>query len=227
MTSLKHLFNRRIGPRETLAVIAIILVFAGAGYFISQFVAAKILAARVNAAIPQVCGQIRQQRQIIIAAIEAYKTQFGFYPPDHVLSRQPLQVDAVTNTLFYELAGVRYDATNHLFEVNGMEAAEATFVKEFLGHGFTNCAENPNQVKRFLPDGFLPMSQFHDDPDVYALGGRMIYESPHPEVIWEMDFSSWRYVCSATTNNPGKFDLWMELKTKDRTITIGNWKTVQ
>jgi hypothetical protein len=42
-----------------------------------------------------------------------------------------------------------------------------------------------------------------------------------------MDFSSWRYVCSATTNNPGKFDLWMELKTKDRTITIGNWKTVQ
>jgi hypothetical protein len=46
------------------------------------------------------------------------------------------------------------------------------------------------------------------------------------ELVWELDLGSWRYVSSTPTNNPGKFDLWIQVTHKDRTITIGNWKAV-
>jgi hypothetical protein len=227
VNSLRQFLNRRIGARETLAVVVVVLALAGAGYGVTKFIVAKILEARVKAALPQFCGQLRQQRQTIIAAIEAYKAHFGFYPPDHLLSREPLRVDAVTNALFYELAGVHYDRANQLFEIQGMEAAQAKFVKELLGcEGFTNCAENATQARRFLPTGFLPVQLFHDDPDVYALGA-VPYDGPHWEVIWEINISSWRYVSTSATNNPGKFDLWLELKWKDQSITIGNWKAAE
>jgi len=227
VSSLRQLLNRQIGARETLAVIVVVLALAGAGYGVTKFVAVKMVEAQVKAALPQFCGQIRQQRQTIIAAIEAYKTHFGFYPPDHLLSREPLRVDAVTNTLFYELAGVRYDPINQLFEIQGMEPAEAKFVKELLGcEAFTNCAENASQVRRFLPSGFLPAQLFHDDPDVYALGV-VPYDGPYWEVIWEINVSSWRYISTSASNNPGRFDLWLEVKSKDQSITIGNWKAVE
>jgi len=53
------------------------------------------------------------------------------------------------------------------------------------------------------------------------------YQGVAPEVIWEFDVSPWRYVSSAPTNNPGKFDLWNEVKTKIRTVIIGNWRAVE
>ena len=227
MTPIKQFLNRRIGLRETMAVIAVLLVLAFAGYGISKFVAAKILEARVRALFPQVCDQIRQQRQTVIAAIEAYRTRFGFYPPDHVLRRRPLLVDAVTNTLFYELAGVRYNPTYQLFEVRGMESAESSFVKQFLDcSGFTNCADNDALVQRFLPAGFLPASQVHDDPDVFALG-TLPYDASDWELMMHFDTTSWRYVSTSPTNNPGKFDLWLEVKSKNQSITIGNWEAAR
>ena len=51
----------------------------------------------------------RTQRDLIVDAIEAYHTHFGFYPPDHVVSRNPLRVDPITNTLVYELGGTTVD----------------------------------------------------------------------------------------------------------------------
>lgn len=47
-----------------------------------------------------------------------------------------------------------------------------------------------------------------------------------PRRWWEFEVSSWRYVSSSPANNPGKFDLWIEVKTKSQTVTIGNWKSV-
>ena len=33
----------------------------------------------------------------------------------------------------------------------------------------------------------------------------------------------WRYVSSNPTNNPGRFDLWAEIRERDRTNIVGNW----
>jgi hypothetical protein len=198
------------------------------GYVAYEFITAKLLEAKVNAALPKVCAEVRNQRGKLVNAIEAYKAQFGVYPPDHVLSRQPLVVDPVTNTLFYELVGVIYSPTNKMFQAGGMEAAEEKYVKDFFQiEGFKNCGQTPDTITKFLKIEPVPARQLHDDPDVFAVGFQVPYVGIPPEVVWEFDASPWRYVSSSPTNNPGKFDLWIELKTKYQRVVIGNWKAVE
>jgi hypothetical protein len=228
MSELRQYFNRRLTARETAMVIVALAMVAGLGYGGYEFVSAKVLEAQVKAALPRVCVEVREQRGKLVSAIEAYKAHFGVYPPDHVLSRQPLVVDPVTNTLFYELVGVIYNPTNKMFQAGGMEAAEEKYVKEFFQvEGFKNCGENPDKVTRFLKIDPVPARQLHDDPDVFAVGFQVAYEGIPPEVMWEFNASPWRYVSSAPTNNPSKFDLWIDLKTRYQKVVIGNWKAVQ
>ena len=137
-------------------------------------------------------------------------------------------VDPVKNPLFYELVGVTYNPEKKTFESPGMESADAKYVKEFFHcDGFRNDAAKGEQVKRFLTVDPLPAHQLHDDPDVFAIGFDELYHEEFIPVVWEIETSPWRYVSSAPTNNPGKFDLWIELKTKNRTLTIGNWPAVE
>ena len=53
------------------------------------------------------------------------------------------------------------------------------------------------------------------------------YEALALEAVCEFDVDCWHYVSSSPTNNPGKFDLWIELGTKNRKLVIGNWKSVE
>src|SRR5258708_4807440 len=132
MLHIKQYLHRRLNWWETALVVVIVLVLTVLSYLGYNLASVKILQARVNAAMPKVCASIREQRQMLADAIEAYKTHFGFYPPDHVVSRQPLVVDVVRNPLLYELAGVVYNPTNRVFMLAGLESAEAKFVKEFF-----------------------------------------------------------------------------------------------
>lgn len=227
MLNIKQCLNRRLTGRQTAVAVLIVVVLAGLGYVACEFITAKLLEAKVNAALPKVCAAVRDQRGKLVNAIEAYKAQFGVYPPDHVLSRQPLVVDPVTNTLLYELVGTIYNPTNKMFQLGGLEAAEAKYVKDFFQiEGFRNCAERADGIKRLLTIEPLPARQLHDDPDVFAVGFQVPYEAIPPEVVWEFQCSPWRYVSSSPTNNPGKFDLWIDVKTKRQAVTIGNWKGV-
>jgi hypothetical protein len=203
-------------------------VLGGAVYWVYQFTAAKLLESKVNAAFPTVCEEVRAERGKLVSAIEAYKAHYGAYPPDHVLSRQPLVVDPVTNTLLYELVGVVYNSTNKMFQVAGREPAEEKYVKEFFQvEGFKNWGDTPDKITKFLKMEPVPALQLHDDPDVFAVGFQITSEQIAPEVFWEFQTSPWRYVSTAPTNNPGKFDLWIELKARKHEIMIGNWKAVE
>lgn len=229
MRPLKEYLNQRLTARKTVVVIIIVAGLGGLGYWAYQFTSATMAEARVNAALPMVCASIRGERAKLVSAIEAYKAHFGVYPPDHILTRQPLVVDPVTNTLFYELVGVIYNPTNKMYQVGGLEPAEQDYVKEFFQvDGFKNSAQTPDKITRFLKMDALPANQLHDDPDVFGVGFQVNSGDLVPEVYyWEFQTSPWRYVCSAPTNNPGKFDLWIELKTKSREVVIGNWKAVE
>ncbi len=225
MAPVKQYLNRRLTAREAIFVIFLLAGLAGFVYWVYQLAAARLLEAKVKAAVPSVCAAIREERGKVLSAIEEYKAHFGSYPPDHVLSRRPLIVDPVTNTLLYELVGVVYNPLNKKFQVAGLEPAEADYVKRFFQcDGFRNCAETPERITRFLKTDALPARQLHDDPDTFALGFWIPYERLEPDIVWEFETSPWRYVSSAPTNNPGRFDLWIELKTKSRTVVIGNWK---
>lgn len=228
MAFLKAVFNQRLTPVQTAIYVLLLGLLAGLGYFGWTVVRAKILDSRVEAILPEVCGSIRHQRIAIQKALESYKSQFGAYPPDHVIGRSPLIVDPVTNILLYELAGTLYQPTRKMFQVAGLEPAAEDYVTNFFGCGrFKNCSENPERLKTFLSKEDLAWRQLHDDPDVFALGFNVTSETIPYELIWELDIGSWRYVSSAPTNNPGKFDLWVEVAHKNRRITIGNWKDVE
>ena len=51
MPPLKQYFNRRLTARETIIVIAFVAILGGLGYLAYQFTTAKLLEARVNAAL--------------------------------------------------------------------------------------------------------------------------------------------------------------------------------
>lgn len=228
MPVLRPFHQRRLSTREATAVILCAVAFAGLVWCAFEFAAAKILEAKVDAVLPKVAADARTQRDLLVKAIEAYRAQFGIYPPSHILNRQPLVVDAVTNTLLYELAGVVYNPANNTFTAGHLERADANFVKAFFQcGGFTNCATREEGLKRFLPDDSLPYQQLHDDPDVFVLGFALNPEGADPDVVYEIDASSWRYVSTSPNNNPKSFDLWIELKTATRTNIIGNWKTAE
>lgn len=229
MPPLKQWFNRRLTLPQTALVLLAVAMVAALIYEGYQFVAARILDARVEATVPIVCDSIRQQRDAIQKAIEAYKVQFGVYPPDHVVNRhEPVVVEPVTNTLLYELAGVLYMPTNQMYQVAGLEPAEVGYVTNFFQcRSFRNCSDKPDQLKHFLAREDVAALQLHDDPDVFVMGFNVALVPMAPELIWEMQASPWHYVCSSPTNNIGKFDLWLELKHGRRVTTIGNWKAVE
>lgn len=230
MPPLKKYLNRKLNFMQSALVIVIIAGLAGLGCLAERFVAAKLLEARVRVALPGVVEALRQQEKTIVSGIEAYHQHFGSYPPDHVLRRQPLTVDVVNNPLLYELVGVVLDPTNQLFVLPGLESAEAAYVKEFFHcDGFKNCAERQEKVQHFLPADRITVRQLHDDPDVFVLGpawptGEVNVDA---DVLYGIEISPWRYVSSAPTNNPGRFDLWIEINANGKKTTIGNWMSVK
>jgi hypothetical protein len=225
---VKQYLNHRLTPAQAVLVVVLAAALAGAGYFAWGVIDGKIFQAQVRAAVPQVCAALRDQRRQLLAAIEAYKNEFGFYPPDNVLSHQPLVVDAVNNPLVYELADTVYNPTNQMFSLSGLEPAEAGYVTNFFHcDGFKNCGPSANQTGHFLPHDSLPVRQLHDDPDVFVLGPELLYDQFPEETLDAIHLSPWRYVSSSPTNNPAKFDLWIELETKDQKVTIGNWTAVE
>ena len=105
--------------------------------------------------------------------------------------------------------------------------SKSTAKELFNADGFKNSASSADSVKHFLATEFAPSREVHDDPDVNVLSFSSAWEQIGGEVAGEFEFSSWRYVSSAPTNNPGKFDLWIEVKAADKAIVIGNWRAAE
>jgi len=227
MSGLKTSLNRRLTARDAVGFIALIAALAVAAYYGYQFVAAKMLESTVEAALPEVCADARAQRATIIGAIENYRREFGFYPRDNVVSRQPVVVNAYTNPLLYELVGTVIDDKG-MVRIPGQETAAFEFVRQFLNTtGFVNSGASTGAVKRLLSLEKSPVKQIHDDPDVFAVGFHITSTNVPYETYLEFEFSPWQYVSSAPVHSPGKFDLWIEVKTKKHTAVIGNWKEVE
>ncbi|MBU6402438.1 MAG: hypothetical protein KGS61_19130 [Verrucomicrobia bacterium] len=227
MRQFNQYLHHRLRWWETVLVIVGVLVLGGLGDLGYDWVSAAILDGRVRAAMPTVCAGIRAQRRQVEAALEAYQARFGFYPPDHVVRRQPLTVDPVRNPLVYELAGVLYNPTNKTFELEHLEPADAKYVLDFFQcTGFKNCGQRPQEIRRLLALSPLPVRQLHDDPDVFVLAYQVPWEGLAPEVVEQFQVSPWRYVASGPTNNPGRYDLWLEVRTRRQSVIVGNWKAV-
>lgn len=133
----------------------------------------------------------------LIVAIEAYKKNFGFYPPDN-------QNDSARPPLYYELAG--WSGTQQ--ELDGVKTA-------FGVDGFVNSKPEPkNFLANLKPRGYAAIPGRFPQTLVLAF----------PAIGPAGEFNAWNYRSTRPTNNTETFDLWLDVILGGKTNTIGNWK---
>ena len=159
-------------------------------------------------------------------AIERYKSAYGFYPPCN--TNNPL-----VNPLYFELTGTT-NINGTYQTLDGTAAISAGLVgaafDQSIG-GFINCykpggdesaarAQNflpglkPRQIAQNITNGNVPVTLL-----VSAVGG----PDPTYRPLNLRDANPWRYNSSSPTNNPGSYDLWIQLVIAGKTNLICNW----
>jgi prepilin-type N-terminal cleavage/methylation domain-containing protein len=220
--SAHHSRNRLVAFTliELLVVIAIIGILAGLIVGLSGLASRKMRESRIRTELNQ-----------LVTAIESYHARFGHYPPDHVVSRNPVVVDPVLNPLFYELGGTLVDNTTKEFRaVEGGGFLNAAAVNTVFGvDGFVNASTDPKQVKRFVnfkAKQYDKPSNSNAELLVVPVPWPLKLPPPAhtvPAVQFKPGMNPWRYVCTNPTNNPTTFDLWAEYVDGQRTRIICNW----
>jgi prepilin-type N-terminal cleavage/methylation domain-containing protein len=198
---------------------------------IELLVVISIMAALAALLLP-VVGAVKKHQYIYNAqaemakletAIDRYKAAYGFYPPS--------PTNSLVNQLYYELVGTTGDGTNYT-TLDGRSSLQATDVKNAFGvGGFMNCTkpngdEGTSAAKNFLPD--LKPSQL----GTTLAGGavwvtNLITAAGGPDTTYQPlgqpGVNPWRYNSSNPTNNPGSYDLWIQLRISGKTNLICNW----
>jgi prepilin-type N-terminal cleavage/methylation domain-containing protein len=205
---------------ELLVVISIIALLAS-----------LVVGLARNAAQSNKRSRMQAERDQVITAIEAYKAQFGHYPPDNVAPSKI--VNSVTNSLFYELTGVLLDEPSGMFRARDRQQSipSATVQLFFKRDGFVNAGTNPKEVKSFIDLKASQRRVVSQAPDIEVLAVTVDWppnnpnfpppiNSPNPEI---RRVNPWRYVSTNPTNNPASFDLWAEFLEGGKIKVICNW----
>jgi prepilin-type N-terminal cleavage/methylation domain-containing protein len=162
----------------------------------------------------------------VVMAIESYKAQLGHYPPDHVITGG---VDPLINSLYFELSGT----TNTGVDFETLDRAASipvTDVKNTFGQaGLVNCTrgggdDNAQPAHVFLKG--LPPSQYGElSANVRLLTCSIKWPEANGAAITGVPgVNPWRYVSTGPTNNPGHFDLWVDIVLGGKTNRISNWR---
>jgi prepilin-type N-terminal cleavage/methylation domain-containing protein len=160
------------------------------------------------------------------SAIGDYRANLGFYPPDN-------PNDATINPLYYELLGttnngltyVTLDASAQISNSNG------DINSRFNRQGFANSSTKAHSSdERGAPMPFLnqlrPKQVGQIDPSqplVKILVCSIEWPDANGAPISGTLLNPWRYVSSHPTNNPGSYDLWVDLAIGNKIYRVSNW----
>jgi len=215
-------------PRRAFTLVEVLIVIA--------------IIAIIAAMLMPVIGAVKRQTFIhatqtqmaqLETAIERYKSAYGFYPPSN-----PNTTNTLINQLYFELVGTTniaavadpplYQTLDGSAEI-GTNSAYSTFgVSGFINCSKPNADESAPRAQDFLPDlkpdqiatlytnnievvKILVASAGGPDPAYQPLGPGM------------RDMNPWRYNSSNPTNNPGSYDLYVQLVIAGKTNLICNW----
>ncbi len=211
---------------------------------IELLVVISIIAVLAAFTIPVFSGVKRRQYithtqaelALLETAIERYKSAYGFYPPDSPNNgNSPL-----VNQLYYELEGTTFNSTTESYTTLDSNAQISTnnVGIAFKVGGFINCtksasAEDTAAARNFLP-GLKP-SQYNIVTNPSPVGAAvtvLVSSVGGPDQNYKpfgvSGLNSWRYNSSNPTNNPGAYDLYIQLVISGKTNLICNWsKQVQ
>jgi type IV pilus assembly protein PilE len=181
-------------------------------------------------------------------AIDSYHAAYGFYPPDNGNTANYLP-SALTNQLYYELEGTYTNAAGNYVTLDGASQIPMTSVSTAFGAGgfvnsgatnSNNSGEDVRVAQNFIHEltprqtatlsansvnvTLLVSSVGGPDPNYNPLGAPANTSNP----AWLYP-NPWRYKSSGTlTNNPGSYELWIQLQISGKKYLVCNWsKTVQ
>ena len=172
-------------------------------------------------------AKARTELTLVQMAIENYKTKMGHYPPDNPGLPS-------TNQLYFELLGCT-NLGNGFATLDGSAQIQQTEFRQAFGpgvSGFVNCVastggEEARQAGRFIPGDLKPaqVGSWPTDPNVKALVSSIPWSDPNPSTwFWGVQgLNPFYYNSSNPTNNPGTFDLWVDVVIAGKVNRISNW----
>ena len=219
LNAMKNIVHRSPAPAaraftliELLVVISIIGVLAA-------FTVTTIGVVTRNKYI----SAARSDMASIQTALERYKAQYGFYPPSN-------PTNLLVNPLFFELEGVTnvtVGGAASFVTLDGMNSVPVNTVSNLLGvAGFVNTSHGAGEdavlAKNFLPD--LKTKQVSTGYNNTAL---LVTSVGGPDNSYQplgvLNCNPWRYNSANPTNNPGSYDLYVQLVIGGKTNLICNW----
>ena len=205
---------------ELLVVISIIAVLAAFIFPAMGVIQKNKFITRTKAEMGQLAG-----------AIDSYKDAWGFYPPDNPGS-SPL---GMVNQLFYELVGTTNTASGTFQTLDGTSTvtSSASGIAPFGPgvSGFVNCSkqgadEQAKGGRNFLREYRPAQIAAYNSANllVASVGGPDQTYAP----LAGSTANPWRYISTSPPNNPGSYDLWVQLTISGKKYLISNWtKQVQ
>jgi prepilin-type N-terminal cleavage/methylation domain-containing protein len=193
---------------ELLVVIAIIGVLAGLILTAQSAITSKARRSRVET-----------ERDALILAIETFKKEKGFYPPDN--TNNPAMPP-----LFYELTGSVFNPANSTFVSIATQGQFApNDIQTLFGrNGFVNSSPDRSEVRDCVGTGKSRQTgTFTSGPLNYVLFGVPV---PGPLATNSNEgkrISPWSYVATNPTNNQESYDLWLDVSYGGHNYRISNW----
>jgi prepilin-type N-terminal cleavage/methylation domain-containing protein len=220
-----------LNPRRAFTLIELLVVIS-----IIALIAALILpvgaAAKRLAAIHNAQAEMAQ----LETAIDRYKSAYGFYPPDSTTVFNNGVNNIPINQLYFELLGTTNTDNSPTFQslddpIIQLNGAQLMII--FGVNGFMNCnkpgsGEDARVAQNFLPglkpDRIAIFTNINvpNNPIkllVTSVGGPAAAYKP----LGGFALNPWRYSSSNPTNNPGSYDLWVQLVFGQQTNLICNW----
>jgi prepilin-type N-terminal cleavage/methylation domain-containing protein len=210
---------------ELLVVIAIIAVLAAL-----IFPAAGAIKRRAT------LTKVQTEMKLVTTALDFYKEKLSFYPPDNPTPVTDTRYYGVLNQLYYELSGTELSGNPSTYKtLDGAEQIVATAVTTGFGAnvaGFVNCTKGAGGDDSAAAKSFL-LSLKPGQLGLTTNNGvrlkLLACSVPWPNnqsfqpVPSNPGLNPWRYVSSNPTNNPGAYDLWVDVLLAGKTYRIGNW----
>ena len=207
---------------ELLTVISIIGVLAAILTGLSGIAASKMRTSRIN-------GELQQ----LVTAIEGYKAEVGFYPPDNQIRTGMTDLTrAQMNPLYFELTGAIYEKSQFTALSQKDPVAPSELTRAFGVDGINNSAREKRDIKyqgiHFKEAQYAPIVGYNNifllTVPVSGPPENMVSIKPPPDGKGGQA-NVWLYDSSSTNrHNMATFDLWAVYKIGKRVVTSGNWK---
>lgn len=195
---------------ELLVVIAVIAILAGMIFPITGAVNRQKMRSKARSELYQVA-----------TLIEAYKTKLGHYPPDN-------PVDPRINPLYYELAGTRLNQATFTTLDGASQITPAVATSTFGVGGFANSMQGAGGDEGRVATSFIRELKPGAVATLTSRAKILVCTIPWPQ---NNDYkpaglpglNPIRYRSSNLTNNPGSFEIWVDVLIGNKTNRISNW----